>query len=232
MRACLALGLIVSALAAGAPAHAQSKVQKAPATSKEIYANLATEVAVISDPLKLRELLEYLSKQLPPGREVALVIDDEAFREEFPDVTDIADVEIRVRGLSAKTTMLQMLRQALKQLPFKSALIVRAGKVEIVPAVRTAKEWLLNQTFNVDFKDRPLDAALEELSELTGVSIVMDTRAKEKAKSAVTGRFRDDVALQDAVRMLTDMAELKIVYLVTGMYITTPEHAQVVQKEF
>jgi len=231
MRACLALGLIVSALAVGASAHAQSKDQKAPATSKAVYANLETEVKTISDPLKLKELLEYLSKQLPPGREVTFVIDDEAFREEFPDVTDVAEAEVRVRGLSAKTTVLHMLRQALTQLPFKTALIIRAGKVEIVPAARTSKEWMLNQTFNVDFKDRPLEAALDELSELTGVSIVMDTRAKEKAKSAVSGRFRDDVALQDAVRMLTDMAELKIVYLVTGMYITTPEHAQTMQKE-
>ena len=47
----------------------------------------------------------------------------------------------------------------------------------------------------------------------------------------VSARFRDDVALQDAVRMLTDMAELKIVYLVTGLYVTTPEHAKVMQKE-
>jgi len=31
--------------------------------------------------------------------------------------------------------------------------------------------------------------------------------------------------------MLTDMAELKLVYLVTGIYVTTPEHAQSMQKE-
>ena len=59
----------------------------------------------------------------------------------------------------------------------------------------------------------------------------MDARIKQKAQTPVTARFRNDVALQDAVRMLTDMAELKIVYLVTGMYVTTPEHAQVMQKE-
>jgi len=233
MRACLALGLIVSALVAGAPGHAQPKDQKAPATSKEIYANLQTEVSasLFSEPMKLREFLELLSKQMLKGREMTIVIDDEAYREELPDIQDIAEVDVRVRGLSAKTTVLHVLRQALKQLPAKSALIVRAGRVDIVPAARTSKEWMLNQTFNVDFKDRPLEAALEELSELTGVSIVMDARAKEKAKSAVSARFRDDVALQDAVRMLTDMAELKIVYLVTGMFITTPEHAQTMQKE-
>ena len=63
------------------------------------------------------------------------------------------------------------------------------------------------------------------------MSIVLDPRAKEKVKTAVTARFNDDVAMQDALRMLTEMAELKIVYLVTGMYITTPEHARAMQKE-
>ena len=75
------------------------------------------------------------------------------------------------------------------------------------------------------------DLALEELSDLTGVSLVLDARANEKVQTTVTARFNDDVALQDAVRMLTDMADLKIVYLPTSMYITTPERAKVMQKE-
>ena len=229
MRACLALALT---LACGLSANAQPKDQT-PLTSKTIYANLQTEVdaTLLRESIKLSELLEYLNHKLPQDRKVSIVVDAEAFREEFPELIDIHEVELRSRGLPAKMSALNMLRQALKLLPVKSALVIRAGRVEIVPSVRTSKEYMLNQTFNVDFKDRPLESALEELSELTGVSIVVDSRTKEKAKTAVSARFRDDVALQDAVRMLTDMAELKIVYLVTGMYITTPDHALVMQKE-
>jgi hypothetical protein len=90
---------------------------------------------------------------------------------------------------------------------------------------------MLNQTFFADFKQRPLEEVIEELSELTGVSVVLDGRAKEKAKALVTARFRNDVAMQDAVRMLAEMAELKVVHLVTGLFVTTPAQAQAMQKE-
>jgi hypothetical protein len=196
-------------------------------------ANLQLEVASgnFADSMKFGELLASLRETMTTaGKEVLFVVDDEAFKDEASDANAL-EAEIRLKNLPAKTTVMHMLRQAVKQLPVKSAFVVRAGKVEIVPLARTSKEYMLNQTFHVDFSERKLDTALEELSELTGVSIVMDARAKQKAATAVTARFHDDVALQDAVRMLTDMAELKIVYLVTGMYVTTPEHAKEMQKE-
>ncbi len=230
MRACLAFGLLMSA--ASATAQAQPKETKA-VNSTAILAALQTEVPVkpFAGPIKFKEFLEQLSKQLPKGNAVTIAVDEQAFRDENPDGPDPFELEVRVRSLSAKMSALNLLREAIKSLPKKAALIVRAGKVEIVPYERTSREFMFNQTFNVDFKDRSLVAALEDLSELTGVSIVLDARTKAKAQTPVSARFRDDVALQDAVRMLADMADLKMVYLVTGIYITTPEHALEMQKE-
>jgi hypothetical protein len=222
-------------LIAVTPLHAQGKKEKPAATSRTILKSMQLEVPTegLTDPMKFGKFLELTREILRAfNAEVTFQVDDEAYREvSSPDTPNVFDTEIRLRNLPAKANATLLLRQALKQLPTKSAFVVRAGRVEIVPFVRTAKEYMLNQTFHVDFSERRLDQTLEELSELTGVSIVLDGRTKQKAQTPVTARFHDDVALQDAVRMLTDMAELKIVYLVTGIYVTTPEHAAVMQKE-
>ena len=238
MRVSLTLGMLLFALAAVAPVSAQAKKEKEKAstapTSRAVLSSLQVEIGStdFANLMKFSELLHLSREKLQTtGQEVTFALDDEAYRDENPDAPRIYESEVHLKGLPPKTTVMYLLRQALKQLPVKSAFVVRAGRVDIVPLSRTSKEYMLNQTFHVDFKERLLALALEELSDLTGVSIVIDARAKQKAQTPVTARFHDDVALQDAVRMLTEMAELKIVYLVTGIYITTPEHATVMQKE-
>lgn len=229
--------VVACSLVLVAPLGAQPKKGKeppAPLTARTILTNL--QLAVDSDPymkpMKFSEFLALARDHLAGHNLVVnVVLDEEAFREDNPELNNILDTEIKLRGLPSKTTVQLVLRQALKQIPVRAAMVIRGGRVDIVPATRTTKEYLLNQTFHADFSDRKLDAAMEELSELTGVSIVMDARAKQKAQTTVTAKFRDDVALQDAVRMLAEMAELKIVYLVTGIYITTPDHAQAMQRE-
>jgi hypothetical protein len=240
MRVCLTMGLLLVTLIVAEPLTAQPKDEKekpsgeaAPPMSRVLLKNLQLEVraAEFAAPIKFSEFLEAAGEHLKRAkRDVTFTVDEEAFREEANDLV-VYDAEIRFKNLPSKTTFHHLLRQALKQLPVKSAMVVRAGRVDIVPLSRTSKEVMLNQTFHVDFSDKRLVAALEELSELTGVSIVVDPRVKQKVHTAVTARFHDDVALQDAVRMLTEMAELKMVYLVTGLYITTPEHAAAMQKE-
>jgi hypothetical protein len=239
MRACLTLGMMLLGLAVAARASAQSKKDKekpaAIQTSREILSSLQVEVDTANlrnESLKLAEWLDVIRDALQKkGREIAFNVDEETYRDESPDAPKILESQVTFKSLPPKTTVNLLLRRALNQLPIPSTFIVRAGRVDIVPQSRATKPYMLNQTFHVDFKDRPLGSALEELSELTGVSLVMDARVKEKAQTPVTARFHDDVALQDAVRMLTDMAELKIVYLVTGLYVTTPEHAAAMQKE-
>ncbi len=81
------------------------------------------------------------------------------------------------------------------------------------------------------FRDRPLVEVLDHLSEETGISIIVDARVRQKAQLAITARFNRDVNLRDALRILTDMADLKVVILETGIYVTTPKRASVMEKE-
>ena len=207
---------------------------KAALTSRVILAQLRLEVDTqpFKERMKFKDFLKIVSEQLQAGdKEVTINIDPESFIILRPDSPDPHEEEVGIKTNRKRATVLELLNLAVKQLGASAAIVVRAGRVDIVPLTYTSKEYMFNQTFRADFKDQRLDVALEELSDLTGVSIVLDPRAKEKVKTAVTARFNDDVAMQDALRMLTEMAELKIVYLVTGMYITTPEHARAMQKE-
>src|SRR5262249_39846177 len=145
---------------------------------------------------------------------------------------DIYEGQVRLTAAPGQMSVGNLLRAAFSELGGPEAtLLLRRGLVEITTRAAAGKEHTLNQTFFADFNARPLEDAIEELSELTGVSIVIDARVKEKAKTPVTARFRNDVAMQDAVRMLAEMSELKVVHLVTGLFITTPAQAQVLQKE-
>ena len=81
------------------------------------------------------------------------------------------------------------------------------------------------------FEKRPLDQALRSLALETGFSIVLDTnRAGERAQAHVTARFRG-IGLENAVRVLADQAELKSVLVDKVLYVTTPENAELLQKE-
>jgi hypothetical protein len=204
-------------------------------TSRAILSRLQLEVDTqdFKQRMKFKDFLADITQHMQArDQAVTILVDVEAFIQiNGPDSPHPFDEEVVFNSNRKGATVIDMLNQVVKQIGKGSAFIIRDGRVDIVPLAHTAKEYMLNQTVRVDFKEQRLDLALEEISDLTGVSIILDARAKEKAKTSVTARFSDDVAMQDAVRMLTDMAELKIVYLVTGMYITTPENAKVMQKE-
>lgn len=80
-------------------------------------------------------------------------------------------------------------------------------------------------TVNTSFDRRPLTEALEELSDLTGISVVIDAAVGENAKLPVSAALRK-VPLPAAVRVLTNMAGLKPVVIDNVIYVTSKEKAQ------
>src|SRR5262249_1405155 len=95
---------------------------------------------------------------------------------------------------------------------------------------------LLKQTFAASFDRQPLDLVLDDLSEITGVSVVIDGRAKDRVGTPITARFRNDMPLLEALRLLAESAGLKLVAVPGGpsptraLFVPTPEHAQVMQR--
>jgi hypothetical protein len=80
------------------------------------------------------------------------------------------------------------------------------------------------------FRERPLCEALEEIARSTGISILLDCRVGDKAKTRVTADLRD-APLLTAVRLLADMAELKSIEVDGVLYVTTKANADSLRKE-
>jgi hypothetical protein len=77
-----------------------------------------------------------------------------------------------------------------------------------------------------EFDRMPLDKALAELAERTGVSVILDSRrANEMAKAPVTAALVN-VPADTAVRLVADQAGLEVVLLDNALYVTTAENAK------
>src|SRR5262249_44821825 len=77
--------------------------------------------------------------------------------------------------------------------------LVRRGMVEITTGEGASPE---RQAVRAAFVKRPLEEALEELSDQTGISIVLDARAGDRGRTPVTASFRSEVSLLNAGRLL------------------------------
>ena len=136
------------------------------------------------------------------------------------------------------------------QLPGRNAYRIRDGQVVIGPAFRPgrpndanscgalsglfnqdpgidivlATEQVLGESISLAVEAVPLKDAVRELRRLTGANVVIDPRAGDAAKAAVTGTF-DDVRLHTALEILADQAELRLVYNNNVYYLTTAKNA-------
>src|SRR5258708_2191757 len=112
MRAFLVVSVILAALLVAAPVQGQAKKEKetpAPATtSRAILAKLQLQVTTdeYARHMKFSDLLEIARGELKGA--VTFLVDEEAYREENAEA--VLDMEIRLRGLPARTTVNQLLR--------------------------------------------------------------------------------------------------------------------------
>jgi type II secretory pathway component GspD/PulD (secretin) len=90
---------------------------------------------------------------------------------------------------------------------------------------------LLQQKVTATFDRIPLADALQELAELSGVSVLVDERAAKMAQSPVKATLNNDVSLETAMRLLADMADLKAVRVGGALYVTSKENAKALEAE-
>jgi RNA polymerase sigma factor (sigma-70 family) len=166
------------------------------------------------------------------GKEVVILVDAEAFKEEDPDV-DIYDTVVQFPPYPRKMSLASCLRLALAKVPSHNAtFVVYPSHIEITTFKRASVDYKLKQRVLASFVNKKLSQALRELSEMTGTTIVIDNRVGDKEDRLVTATFLNDVDFAAAFRALTEMAELKFVVLKGGIvYVTTPAHAEILRKE-
>jgi hypothetical protein len=95
---------------------------------------------------------------------------------------------------------------------------------------RMVHEQVYGGVVAVAAEQKPLADVLADLRKQTGANIVLDPRAAAVASKATLTVTLSDVRLYDALRVLADMAELRLVYAGNIYYVTTPENARTFQR--
>lgn len=195
--------------------------------------NQPLEMKDFQQPMTFKEFLNLLSEAMSlTGKEFPILVNTPAFRDEFPNAQDVFDASIKFQPYPKKMTFGAALKLGIDQIPSKNAVyIVRQGRIEITTLESTKTPRLLEQRIAVRFDRTPLESALYELSEISGLSIVLDPRAEKKAQTTVTATFRNDISLEGVLRALCELADLRFVNLHDGVFVTTPENAERQLKE-
>jgi hypothetical protein len=201
--------------------------------ARQMRAKLAATVNLdkgIDQNTPLRDAMEFLQDRY----DVTIIIQPGIWRgdESAKHSLENAKVQLpRIMGVSLGT-VLQMLTSQIE-----TAYLVRSEFIEIVPAERAWPEcWTTIDrqhvpTARVEFKRRPLDEALREVAELTGINIVLDSRVDEKARQMPVSTHLQEVPLDTAVSLLANMAGLQSLALDNVLYVTTPANAKALQSE-
>jgi hypothetical protein len=125
-------------------------------------------------------------------------------------------------GIKLSTVLRLLLEQV------DATYLIRSDHIEVTfrrarPDFGTAGS--LTPTVNAEFDKSPLDLALQQLADLSGISIVVDGRVRDGAKMSVTATL-NNVPVDTAVLILADMADLRPVALDNVLYVTTEENAK------
>jgi type II secretory pathway component GspD/PulD (secretin) len=88
----------------------------------------------------------------------------------------------------------------------------------------------MQQRVSVDVKEVALTDALKKLTEETGATLLIDPRQGEKAKGKISLQL-DDVTLETALRLLTELGDLSTVRVGNVVFVTTEQRAEKLRKE-
>ncbi|MBA4188603.1 MAG: hypothetical protein C0467_11435 [Planctomycetaceae bacterium] len=88
----------------------------------------------------------------------------------------------------------------------------------------------LRQRVSVDCDGTEFAVAIKQLAADSGANVVLDPRLADKSKKAVSLKL-DDVPLESAVRLLTEVADLRVVRMSNVLFITTPEKAKALRED-
>ncbi len=97
---------------------------------------------------------------------------------------------------------------------------------DVIVLTRTDQAFtrMLNQRVSIDFSKEPLEKALKHLATETGVNLFLDPREAKKGTEPITLKL-DDVPLDAALKLMTEMAGLRHVRVANVLMVTSNESA-------
>ncbi len=96
-------------------------------------------------------------------------------------------------------------------------------------SAKILNEQIYGSVVSVTADRKPLADVLADLRKQTGANIVLDPRCEVLEKKPTVSVSLSDVRLYDALRVIADMAELKMVYAGNIYYVTTAANAKTFQ---
>jgi hypothetical protein len=168
----------------------------------------------------LRDALDAIAKL----HNVNILIDHAAFAREVSDVA-VDDHFVQLPPLR-DVPLGMILDQLLAQMNPPGVYLVREGSIIVTTPARFANaDHRLLSPVNVLLDRVPFDVAMQELAARSGVNILIDLRAGDKAKTPVSATLQR-VPLETAVRLLANMADLRAVAVDNTLYVTMRANAQ------
>jgi len=132
-------------------------------------------------------------------------------------------VNLKLTNVKTRTA----LRSVLAQYNLGYAVI---GDTVVVTMEEQATHRQLKQRVTVDLDKTPASAAFKQLSRETGTNLLVDSRLAKEAQTPVTLQI-DDVPLDTAVRLISEMAALKVVRVGNVLFITNKATAQEMRQD-
>lgn len=221
---------LFAAVAAEAPAPQAKEATKRKPLTTVLFSPVT--FAIDNPQMTLLDTLDALANRY----DVTIEFNEAALRQEAPDAlkTPIAP-ERRLPPLKATMTLDRWLNHLLARVP-PLTYMVRGETIEIttIPAQRSEIWGSYDGPYlplvHATLEQKPLVEALRELSDQTGLNIVLDNRVTDKGTVPVTARL-SNVPVDTAVRLLADMAELKPYLIDNVLYVTRPEVADLWEKK-
>jgi len=168
-----------------------------------------------------REAMSYISERYG----MTIRIDLESFQADQNPNVEATPVKLpRLANVQLVTGLRPILEQV------RADFYTKGDVLMVVPRRYIEAGSVFKHPVKVSFSKRPLAEALGELSDLSGVRVVLDSRGQKEDKLVVSADFRN-VPVQDAVRDLADKAGMKSVVTENLLYVTSKKNADRLEKE-
>jgi hypothetical protein len=203
------------------------KGEEQAATFSQLSKLLAKRVTLEGGDVSFKDALQHLSDR----HEVTILIDTQAFKNETG--SNIEDQLVRLPRM-VNVRLSTVLRLLLEQV--HATYLVRSDYIEVTSLERSRPErWHEYEVrrpmlplVNADLDRQPLDEALEELSNASDISIIIDKRVTKDARTTSVTATLKNVPLDTAVRLLADGAGLGAVLVDNVLYVTSKGNAEIV----
>lgn len=183
------------------------------------FAGLEKQVRLMGKP----RLLDALD-QVSSACDVRILLDKPALQGRWGEV-DPRDVPLEF--FPGPGPGYVVLRRVLQPLDLRT---VKMGDHLLVTSAEMAMQRLMGQRVSVPARNQPLHAALRDLARQSGATILVDPRVADQAKTSV-GAGLEDVTLEAAVRVLVELAGLKMARIDTVIFVTSPASAASIRQE-